>query len=322
MARAMEENELEEAKRASMALERERLELEEAMRLSLADGAGNAVAGGSGPGPSRLPVFPEAQLAPIAPSPAPKLGMPGGLSLLDADDSAEAVHQAPLVPQKTGAVMQSKNPFLSAADASPSHSRLELGGSPARSRTVSQSAPPVTDDKFDLQEKALPPSPARRALPRPPTSQSGLQAPNFSFSTTSPNQHAEVTIPPIANGSRHISAYTALQPSSADSAPQEVTPGVDPDDPFHSLTYYDIVFLVDDSPSMAGRWERAKDVLMQVAGTAMRYSADGVDVYFTSSKRVGRELRVSVPLIHGAEEQSKDDVEELLGGLQPRGNAS
>lgn len=46
---------------------------------------------------------------------------------------------------------------------------------------------------------------------------------------------------------------------------------------------------------------------MGVAETAARYDDQGVDIYFTNSKRVGKELRASA------------DLEDLFAGLEPRG---
>jgi hypothetical protein len=78
---------------------------------------------------------------------------------------------------------------------------------------------------------------------------------------------------------------------SADDAAATAT---DVDDPLHALEYYQTVFIIDDVPSIAGEaWQVATQIFSQVAHTAMKYSAEGIDVYFTNSKRVGRELRVS-----------------------------
>ena len=39
-------------------------------------------------------------------------------------------------------------------------------------------------------------------------------------------------------------------------------------------------------------WEQARDALMGVAQVAATFDDEGVDVYFASSKRVGKELKV------------------------------
>lgn len=102
----MEESQLEEAKRASLLAdqaERERKEMEEALILSLqseASGSGNASGSGSGAGAGATGI-------PSRPVPP----------LMDADEGNWG--STPLVPQKTGAVMQSRNPFLAPHESPP-----------------------------------------------------------------------------------------------------------------------------------------------------------------------------------------------------------
>lgn len=144
MAQVWEESQLDEAKRASLAW-REQQEFEEAMRLSLAEAESMGVGSSTGPGTStntqseqnRLPVVDEndEQDSSLSQQLNPDLmGLVGGLedltfsnserasssnnathnqsSILD-DDGPSGLNQQPLVPSKTGLVMQSKNPFLS-----------------------------------------------------------------------------------------------------------------------------------------------------------------------------------------------------------------
>lgn len=147
MAQIWEESQLDEAKRASLAW-REQQEFEEAMRLSLAEAESMGVGSSTGPGTStntqsgqnRLPVVDEndEQDSSLSQQPNPDLmGLVGGLedltfsnseqasssnnathnqsSILD-DDGPSGLNQQPLVPSKTGLVMQSKNPFLSQSE--------------------------------------------------------------------------------------------------------------------------------------------------------------------------------------------------------------
>ncbi|KAG9102940.1 hypothetical protein FRC07_010122 [Ceratobasidium sp. 392] len=56
-----------------------------------------------------------------------------------------------------------------------------------------------------------------------------------------------------------------------------------------SLQRYGLVFLISDSPSMMqnGKWEKCKELLVQLARVAMRYDSDGVEIHFlnTDSER-------------------------------------
>lgn len=105
-------------------------------------------------------------------------------------------------------------------------------------------------------------------------------------------------------------AYSADHAEPTYDPPPGPPPGVS-EDPLATLRSFDTVFLVDDGSTMTGeRWEQAKTALMDVAEVAAKYLSRGVDVYFVNSKRVGKELHDS------------QDVEEIFGGLKPRGQAS
>ncbi|KAJ1308348.1 hypothetical protein OPQ81_004058 [Rhizoctonia solani] len=74
------------------------------------------------------------------------------------------------------------------------------------------------------------------------------------------------------------------------------------------LREYDIVFLVDDSGSMAGpRWAEASKALSGVARIASQYDPDGIDIYFLNSQAGG-------PNMHTA-----NDVSKLFQTVQPWG---
>ncbi|KAG8763520.1 hypothetical protein FRC12_008520 [Ceratobasidium sp. 428] len=69
---------------------------------------------------------------------------------------------------------------------------------------------------------------------------------------------------------------------------------------------YDTQFLIDDSGSMAGsRWIEARDALMGVAREALRYDADGIEVYFLNAEQKGRTVK------------NEDDVKELFDSVRP-----
>ncbi|KAL5637189.1 hypothetical protein ACGC1H_000989 [Rhizoctonia solani] len=74
------------------------------------------------------------------------------------------------------------------------------------------------------------------------------------------------------------------------------------------LREYDIVFLVDDSGSMAGpRWAEACKALAGVAKIASQYDPDGIDIYFLNSEAGGPQM------------QTAGDVEKLFQQVQPWG---
>ncbi|KAG9123383.1 hypothetical protein FRC07_015016 [Ceratobasidium sp. 392] len=56
-----------------------------------------------------------------------------------------------------------------------------------------------------------------------------------------------------------------------------------------SLQRYDLAFLISDSPSMIqdGKWQKCKELLVQLARVAMKYDSDGVEIHFlnTDSER-------------------------------------
>jgi hypothetical protein len=135
VARVWEESQYDEAKRMSLAAERERQELEEAMRLSLAEaeamGVAPSVAGpssrpggmpGGSAGPSAFVVEDVSHRRTASEGTGHRPDLAGDMAGLripgDWESSVEDLSgshlPAPMQPQRTGAaVLQSKNPFLS-----------------------------------------------------------------------------------------------------------------------------------------------------------------------------------------------------------------
>ena len=61
------------------------------------------------------------------------------------------------------------------------------------------------------------------------------------------------------------------------------------EDKYSTLESYDTVFLVDDSPSMAGeRWDLVKKILDYSTAVATDYDPDGIDVHFLNNKTANR----------------------------------
>lgn len=61
------------------------------------------------------------------------------------------------------------------------------------------------------------------------------------------------------------------------------------EDDYSTLESYDTVFLVDDSPSMAGeRWDLVKKILDYSTTVATDYDPDGIDVHFLNNKTANR----------------------------------
>ena len=56
------------------------------------------------------------------------------------------------------------------------------------------------------------------------------------------------------------------------------------------LRNYDTVFLIDDSPSMAGqKWELVKTILDNCTPIATRYDTNGIDIHFFNNTQYGQE---------------------------------
>lgn len=81
----------------------------------------------------------------------------------------------------------------------------------------------------------------------------------------------------------HRENYTALPPPAA-----ARRPGLE--DKFSILDSYDTVFLVDDSPSMAGeRWDLVRKILDYSTSVATSYDPDGIDVHFLNNKTANQD---------------------------------
>jgi hypothetical protein len=330
----------------SLAAERERQELEEAMRLSLAE-AESRGEGYSEAGPSRQPmssVFEEGDLTPAsrrvssyspvvptgesiahrrvvsdATGPRPpidrlasdmsSLRIPGG-SLMDDEDISSLA--APLQPQRTGAMLQSNNPFLSPQERDAEGMPQESPSRPLPATWVSKGSsfrdtPGSARTSYAAEgSKPLPPAPEPQYAPPPGPPPSHLRITSPTESQPPPLPPRTASVPwdddvPLSHLKRNAShASSQARPLLAIDHGGE--------DPLETLHDFDTVFLVDDSTSMAGeRWEKARAALMEVAEIAARYDQDGVDIYFINSKRVGKQLKAA------------HDVEDVFRGLEPRG---
>lgn len=71
-----------------------------------------------------------------------------------------------------------------------------------------------------------------------------------------------------------------------------------PEDALEMLSRYDVWIVVDDSGSMGDnasqRWFEARDALAPLAETAGRYDADGLDLFFLNSRKMGKGLKVGL----------------------------
>ncbi|AAW43596.1 hypothetical protein CNE02280 [Cryptococcus deneoformans JEC21] len=320
MAQIWEESQLDEAKRASLAW-REQQELEEVMRLSLAEAESIGVGSSTGPGTStntqsgqnRLSVVDENEAATYEQASnssqqpnADLMGLVGDLedltfsnseqasssnraphnqsSILD-DDGPSGLNQQPLVPSKTGLVMQSKNPFLSQtemgtsdANGSSTHldnttstpaqasangfNQLSAHGSPGSTHTsyISQPiyAPPPGAPPPHLRvptppaQSPLPTqnqtSPSPRPLPRAPVS------PRLSSPTVSQTPGPPVYSSQTASSSQQPDSSTVdgdfaappLLPRRPNKRKSTYVPPTQGEDPLEMLREFDTVFLVDD----------------------------------------------------------------------------
>jgi hypothetical protein len=210
-ARIWEESQLDEAKRASIAAERERLELEEAMRLSLQESEREA---------ALPPVFEEAESGPSSrrvSSYGPSSGTDGYhhrravsdaqdngrpvASLLDNDDG----YLGPMLkPQRTGAVFQSRNPFLS-----PQEHEASVGGN-AQHDPHDLTSPIGTPPNFLSPSAGQSTPPSRRPLPRPNKSS---QAPAL------PQRAISAAFFPRQTQSEAMTSQTSLIPAAVPATP-------------------------------------------------------------------------------------------------------
>lgn len=91
-----------------------------------------------------------------------------------------------------------------------------------------------------------------------------------------PNVQLRNASPSPSMGS-HMSRLTANEMSTKE-------------DPYAFLSYFDTIFLIDDSSSMYSRtssgtrWDEAKKVLREIAPICTAHDKDGIDVYFLNHK--------------------------------------
>ena len=191
-----EESQLDEAKRASRAAEREQQELEEAVRLSLAEAEANAYAESLQVGPSSRPDGSNANPQPTTTTSTPKASpaaldnrlahppIPTG-SLMDDEDDMPTL--MPLQPTRTGAVLQSNNPFLS-----PGEQHGHDHDSDSDDSDEHQYDPPPGPPPPHLRVPTPP-----RPLPRPPTVPN---TPEMSVASSLPQQQFQPpALPPRPN---------------------------------------------------------------------------------------------------------------------------
>ncbi|KAK8849640.1 hypothetical protein IAR55_004975 [Kwoniella newhampshirensis] len=330
MARVWEESQLAEAKRASLAAQREQEELDEVMRLSLAEAESIYQGSSSRPqeaGSSRQPVTINPDIQALA-SGVDSLTMPGDWqgppsrnrptdSSLDLQDNSSHSHP-PLSPSRTGAHLKSKNPFLSSAEREHLQADEASGESsedlyrPRSSYTQYEApsqatyAPPPGPPPPHLRVATPPHTSVPSSLPARSTDRQSFGWDDDTQASLQSPANLQPPLQPQPTAS-HSFAPPLGQPPTLPPRRTSYLPPHD-EDPLETLKDFDTVFLVDDSTSMAGeRWEQARQALMEVADIASRYDENGVDVFFLNSKRVGKELK-------GAHE-----MEELFAGLVPKG---
>ncbi|MCJ1265967.1 hypothetical protein MMC22_005849 [Lobaria immixta] len=86
-----------------------------------------------------------------------------------------------------------------------------------------------------------------------------------------------------------VNARQHSHPSVSRTAPY-VIDGSNLEDEYSILESYHTVFLVDDSPSMAGkRWDLVKKILDYSTRVATKYDPDGIDVHFLNNKTANQD---------------------------------
>lgn len=84
-----------------------------------------------------------------------------------------------------------------------------------------------------------------------------------------------------AQASRPAPAYTPGPAQSKAEVPPQSTSSSTDSDPYAFLRSFEIVFLIDDSGSMAGRsWRESSKALGTITPICIQQDADGIDLYF------------------------------------------
>ncbi|KAK4701926.1 hypothetical protein P7C70_g4300, partial [Phenoliferia sp. Uapishka_3] len=163
----------------------------------------------------------------------------------------------------------------------PSSTSADL--SRANTHSGSQTRRPAESDPFaDL------PAQFDNSLP-PPTYQTALQAGLSNHRHSAPVQPQQYQPPPQQQQQR------APPPPTPTPSQPERTAQAGPsragtlnranslEDSFATLGRYDVILLVDDSPSMVDWWQETKDALMGLVTKCVTYDKDGIELFFLNN---------------------------------------
>ena len=367
---AYEESQLEEAKRESMAAEREREEMERAIQMSLEaeeaetmervrreSGNGNASASGSGSGAGGYGQGPVGFIQPPQAGHANHYSQVPGSNQATAANGPSASSFDPFgdVGQLEGQMQQTslldgddEDRFLAIP---PMHTGQGRAGQHAGPNGMT---PPAISPRLGSKNPFLSPHDSAKPLPRPPSQSQQRPQPHSSASSSRLVYQVPYTSSNPASGSAN--GHTGSQ-----NLPQS-SPGLPPASPGYQAVSNPArassaqqgseaeggraVVIVDDGAHVQG-FDKAQEIVQGLITQAK------LDVYFVNSKRVGKDIEVSLKLALGAWRygrclhrrgpvifqpregdsakqgmwlifylQAVEDVQDLFGGLAPRGSAS
>lgn len=80
------------------------------------------------------------------------------------------------------------------------------------------------------------------------------------------------------------------------------------EDPLSTLGRYDIIILVDDSPSMVDHWRETRDALVGVVEKCVKYDKDGIDLWFLNDPTVLKNV------------DNAGTIQEAFDSIEPSGS--
>ncbi|KAL7912841.1 hypothetical protein GGI35DRAFT_264535 [Trichoderma velutinum] len=126
-------------------------------------------------------------------------------------------------------------------------------------------------------------------------------------------------------------AYSTLDPAPSPAGPADSKDSLVPtpyiperlqkysngEDPFAFLSFFDTIFVIDDSGSMAGKsWKEAADVLRTITPICTAHDKDGIDLYFLNHKSTNKTPDGKAP--HGYYNiETPEEITEIFKTVQP-----
>ncbi|KAJ4859032.1 hypothetical protein T069G_07299 [Trichoderma breve] len=95
------------------------------------------------------------------------------------------------------------------------------------------------------------------------------------------------------------------------------------DDPFAFLSYFDTVFVIDDSGSMTGKsWEEVAGVLRAITPICTTHDKDGIDLYFLNHKSKKEKTPEGKAPYGYYNIETPEEITEIFDKVKPNGDKS